>query len=103
MENVDILYSIVGGDKPPTLPLREERRTDGVELVFNARGVGETTVREQQHRKEASLLKKICRMEKRFQRSPCRNEPTENVRKALLKVNSLKSQLENSPSGIRYG
>ena len=60
--NVDIMYSIVGGLEPPELPLRQELNTQGIEMVYNAKGVGNMVVCKQQHRREAFLLKNILNL-----------------------------------------
>ena len=53
-ENIDILYSILG--TPPKLPLQEERRTDGVEIVHCEKGITQEAVRDEKLWKQRSLF-----------------------------------------------
>jgi putative glutathione S-transferase len=100
-DNVDILFSIVGGGKPPLLPLREERLTEGVELVFNAKGTGHAAVNKEKKQRETMLLEKLNRLEKKLERKRSYKR-TNKRQKALAMVRELKCQLENSTSGISY-
>ena len=100
-DNVDILFSVVGGSKPPILPLREERQTDGVELVYNAKGTGHSAVCKEKKRREEMLLEKLDRLEQKLARKPSYKR-TKKRQKALKMVRELKAQLENSASGISY-
>ncbi len=99
--NVDILFSVIGGSKPPTLPLREERQTDGVELVYNAKGTGHSAVCKEKMRREQTLLEKLNRLEQKLARKPSYKRTTKR-QKALKMVRELKYQLEHSASGISY-
>lgn len=98
--NVDILFSIVG-HKPPRLPLREERQTDGIEIVYNAKGIGHSAVCKEQEKREALLLEKLERLEKKLERKASYRR-TKKREKALMMVKDLKYQMENSASGISY-
>ncbi len=99
--NVDILFSIVG-TKPPRLPLREERQTDGVEIVYNAAGTGRSAVCAEQRKREKLLLEKLSRLEKKLERKPSYKR-TKKREKALQMVKDLKRQLEDDcESGISY-
>ncbi len=100
-DNVDILFSVFGGGKPPLLPLREERLTDGVELVFNAKGTGNAAVNKDKKQREAMLLEKLNKLEKKLERKPSYKRISKR-QKALAMVKELKHQLENSASGISY-
>jgi putative glutathione S-transferase len=99
-DNVDILFSIKGG-KPPILPLREELQTDGIELVYNAKGTGHSAVSKDQRRREEILLDKLKRIEKKLEEKPSYKR-TRKRRKALKMVKDLRHQMENSASGISY-
>lgn len=99
--NVDILFSVVGGSKPPTLPLREERQSDGIELVFDAKGTGHDAVFKEKKRREEMLLEKLDRLEQKLARKSSYKR-TQKRQKALKMVKELKQQLKNSASGISY-
>jgi len=99
--NVDIMYSIVGGTEPPTLPLRQELRTQGVELVYNARGVGQTVVCKEQKRRETQLLEKLKKIETKIE-SKKSYRRTQKREQALGMVRDLRQKLEHSASGISY-
>jgi hypothetical protein len=45
LDNVDILYSTEEGNVPPILPIREERQTDGFEMVYDTKGIGSSRSR----------------------------------------------------------
>jgi putative glutathione S-transferase len=100
-DNVDILFSVVGGNKPPVLPLREERHTDGIEVVYNAKGTGHSAVSKEQQLREKLLLERLKRLEKKLERKPSYKR-TKKREKALAMVKDLKKQMENSASGISY-
>ena len=99
--NVDIMYSIVGGKEPPTLPLKGEFMTQGVELVLDARGVGEIVVNKEQKRREALLLEKLKRVEVKLENKRSYKR-TKKKDEALATVRDLRWKLENSASGITY-
>jgi hypothetical protein len=106
LDNVDIMYSILGGNAPPVLPLREERQTDGFEMVYNAKGIGNSAVLKEKNRKEIELERKLerklRRMKRNFERKPSTHRPSRKLKMALATINDLKFQLENSTSGISY-
>ena len=99
--NVDIMYSIVGGKEPPTLPLKGEFMTQGVELVLDARGVGEIVVNKEQKRREALLLEKLKRVEVKLENKRSYKR-TKKKDQSLATVRDLRWKLENSASGITY-
>ena len=99
--NVDILFSVIGGGKPPVLPLREERHTGGVEVVYNAKGTGFSAVCREQKQREEMLLEKLNRLEMKLERKASYKR-TKKRQKALEMVKDLKYQIEHSANGISY-
>ncbi len=99
--NVDIMYSILGREEPPQLPLREEFMTNGVELVYNAKGVGQTVVCKEQKRREAKLLQKLKLIERKLEKKKSYQQ-SKKRRKALDTVKKLRKAMEHSASGISY-
>lgn len=98
---VDIVFAITGCDKSPKLPLREELNTNGFEMVYNAKGVGEAAVEREKRRKEKELLKKIKSIERKLEkkRSYRRNKVK---RRAMETIRELRVKLEHSTNGITY-
>ncbi len=99
--NVDIMYSILGRQEPPQLPLREEFMTNGVELVYNAKGVGQKVVCQEQKRREAKLLQKLKLIERKLEKKKSYQQ-SKKRRKALDTVKKLRKAMEHSASGISY-
>ena len=62
-EKVDLIATTLGS-KPPTIPLREERLSLGVECVFKAKGVGMSGVRKisKNKRRQRRRIKKEKRV-----------------------------------------
>jgi len=100
-DNVDILFSIVGGQKPPKLPLREERQSHGIECIYDAKGIGHAVVSKEKKRKEAILMEKLNRVERKLEKKRSFRR-TKKRKRALAMIKELKYQLENSASGISY-
>lgn len=101
VENIDIMFSIVGGAKPPTLPLRGEFLSQGIELVYNAKGVGDKVVCKEQKRREALLLEKLKKIERKIENKKSYKRSAKKE-KALATVRDLRQKLENSAKGISY-
>lgn len=99
--NVDILFSVIGGGKPPILPLREERNIGGVEVVYNARGTGYSAVCKEQKQREELLMEKLNRLEMKLERKASYKR-TKKRQKALEMIKDLKYQMEHSANGISY-
>lgn len=99
-DNVDICITIVGGEAP-TLPLRQEVLTNGIELVYNARGIGQAAVSKEQKRREAIVLAKLKRIEEKLSSKPSYRR-TRKKKQAIKMVKDLRSKLERSASGISY-
>ena len=57
-ENVDICVTLVG-NKPPVLPLREERLSQGVECIYNAKGTAQAVVAKEKSDRLAELFKQL--------------------------------------------
>jgi putative glutathione S-transferase len=99
--NVDIMYTIVGGAEPPELPLRQELLPQGVEMVYNAKGVGQKVVCKEQDRREKILLETLKDIEsklesKRSYQRTCKRE------KALSKITELRIRMEHCSRTISY-
>ena len=99
--NVDIMYSIVGGLEPPELPLRQELNTQGIEMVYNAKGVGNMVVCKQQHRREALLLEKLKRIEIKLESKKSYRQ-TSKREKALSMIRELRIKMEHCARTISY-
>eukprot|EP01083_Nonionella_stella_P076487 208445_1 len=102
LDNVDIMYSILGGQKPPELPLRQECLTNGVELVYNAKGVGQKVVCKVQKKREAILLRRLKLIERKLEQRRSYQKNEKKRKKALDMVKTLRVALEHSASGISY-
>jgi len=99
--NVDIMYSILGGAEPPELPLRQELNTQGIEMVYNAKGVGNKVVCKQQHRREALLLEKLKKIETKLERKRS-YRLTSKREKALSMITELRIKMEHCVRTISY-
>lgn len=53
---VDIIFTITGRSRPPTLPLREELNSNGFETVYNGKGFTESMEHEDGFEDEKSLI-----------------------------------------------
>jgi hypothetical protein len=53
---VDIIFTITGRSKPPTLPLREELNSNGFETVYNGKGFTESVEHKAGFEDEKSLI-----------------------------------------------
>ena len=104
-EKVDIMYSIVGEIEPPTLPIHQEYMTGGFEVVFNAKGVGQTILCKEQRRRKDQLLEKIKEIENKLYNEKSCNLPAqkEETEREMEKIRDLRIRLENnSASCINY-
>lgn len=99
-DNVDICITIVGGEAP-TLPLREEVLTNGIELIYNARGIGQAAVSKEKKRQEAIVLEKLKGIEIKLLSKPSYRR-TRKKKQAIKMVRKLRAKLEKGASGISY-
>ena len=99
--NVDIMYSVVGGAEPPELPLRQEMLPQGIEMVYNAKGVGQKVVCKEQERRENFLLKKLRKIETKLEKKRSYRR-TSKREQALSKITELRIRMEHCARTISY-
>lgn len=98
---VDIVFAITGCKESPSLPLREELNTNGFEMVYNAKGVGEAAVEKEKRKKEKELLKQIKSIERKLERKKSYRR-SKVKRRAMESIRELRKKLEHSTNGITY-
>jgi len=101
IDNVDICATIVGGTKPPTLPLREEVLSQGFECVYDAKGAGETVVNRERKRREEALLARVKAVEKKLKKKNAARKSKRRL-KSLKLLQKLRREMQNSSKGISY-
>uniref|UniRef100_A0A7S4J6K9 Uncharacterized protein n=1 Tax=Odontella aurita TaxID=265563 RepID=A0A7S4J6K9_9STRA len=91
-DNVDVCVTCIS-DKPPTLPLREELPSLGVELVYNSRGAGMRAVRRESRRK---MRRMSAQLERKMERENRKSAALLGMRGARgsAKQDRLEEQLE---------
>lgn len=101
MENIDLCVTLLGPQKPPALPLRQELLSEGVECVLGAKGVCNSAVTQEQNRREIELLEKLDSLELKLKKKRYFKQ-SRRRKKGLMILKELRSELENSASGISY-
>jgi hypothetical protein len=94
---VDIIFTITGCSKPPSLPLREELNSNGFEIVYNAKGVCKDAVAAKE-RKEA-LLEKIKTIEYKLENKKSYRRSKKKMT-ALNKIREIKAKLEAADTAV---
>jgi glutathionyl-hydroquinone reductase len=98
---VDIVFAITGCKESPSLPLREELNTNGFEMVYNAKGVGEAAVEKEKRKKEKELLKQIKSIERKLEKKKSYRR-SKMKRRAMKSIREFRKKLEHSTNGITY-
>jgi len=101
-EKVDICVTVVGGETPPSLPIREELRSNGVECIYNAKGVGQEVVSKERALREAEITKRLKVIEKKLQKSSSPRKRKKGLKKLQDLQKNLERKMQNSASGISY-
>lgn len=101
-DKVDICVTVLGGERPPVLPIREELRSNGVECVYDAKGVGQEVVSKERALREAEITKRLKVIEKKLQKSSSPRKRKKGLKKLQDLQKNLERKMQNSASGISY-
>lgn len=97
--SVDIIFSIKGCSKPPTLPLREELNSNGFELVYKANNIIQNAAVAKE--KKERLLNRARNIEINLERNKlCRNsklkaEAINSIRSIIAKLEAIIISIED--------
>jgi len=103
MDNVDICLTLVRekGAKPPVLPLREELRSYGIEMIYNAKGTAQSIIEKKQNKKKKDFTQIRNKLERKLKQNQSILKYNERQR-ALTKLKALQDNFENNAEGITY-
>jgi len=103
MDNVDICLTLVRekGAKPPVLPLREELRSYGIEMIYNAKGTAQSIIEKKQNKKKKDFTQIRNKLERKLKQNQSILKYNER-QKALTKLKALQDNFENNAEGITY-